>query len=350
MNGIPETTCERIAAHKYHLPARSTDRHSYSHTQLKLTTTTTSEQKPSKPTTLSQPQAVTSTTKHNITSHTHSHRLCDSGKQFAIIKLNLTHDATDIKVTMPSHLRLQSTFEPFTADAHYQTSPTLSSAKKQKMSLTRTYAVASTARSKLGREASRADHNLRRLVGHANLLDTLMIDLADAEREQEAWFNSSVSKATPSESRHIQWFDSIQEDFEDDSDSDSDDESDDGSIYDEDAEILNIPVRRIRAAPVVIESEEIFSDDEDDAEFDEEFDDEHTLVRVPSRHSPPELALDDSDSEDDSMPPSPDQPTMELNEKERQQLSTALYGNNSQAASMEDYIMHEPQRPLISAY
>jgi hypothetical protein len=41
---------------------------------------------------------------------------------------------------------------------------------------------------------------------------------------------------------------------------------------------------------------------------------------------------------------------MELNEKERQQLSTALYGNNSQAASMEDYIMHEPQRPLISAY
>jgi hypothetical protein len=217
------------------------------------------------------------------------------------------------------------------------------------MSLTRTYAVASTARSKLGREASRADHNLRRLVGHANLLDTLMIDLADAEREQEAWFNSSVSKASPSESRHIQWFDSIQEDFEEDSDSDSDDESDDGSIYDEDAEMLNMTVRRIRAAPVVIESEEIdSSENEDDAEFDEEFDDEHTLVRIPSRHSPPELALDDSDSEDDSMPPSPDQPTMELSEKERQQLSTALYGK-SQAASM-DYIMHEPQRPLISAY
>lgn len=266
-------------------------------------------------------------------------------------KLNLTHYSTNIKVKMPSHLRIQSTFEPFTADASYQTSPTFSAAKKQKMSLTRTYAVASTARSKLGREASRADHNLRRLVGHANLLDTLMIDLADAEREQEAWFNSSVSKASPSESRHIQWFDSIQEDFEDDSDSDSDDESDDGSIYDEDAEMLNIPVRRIRTAPVVIESEEIdLSDDEDDAQFDEEFDDEHALVRVPSQHSPPELALDDSDSEDESMPPSPDQPTMELSEKERQQLSTALYGNKSQAASVEDYIMHEPQRPLISAY
>jgi hypothetical protein len=223
------------------------------------------------------------------------------------------------------------------------------------MSLTRTYAVASTARSKLGREASRADHNLRRLVGHANLLDTLMIDLADAEREQEAWFNSSVSKASPSESRHIQWFDSIQEDFEDDdsdSDSDSDAESDDGSIYDEDAEILSIPVRRIRTAPVVIESEEIdLTDDEDEAEYDdEEYDEEHALTRVPSKHSPPELALDDSDSEDDSMPPSPDQPTMELSEKSRQQLSNALYGNKSQSASMEDYIMHEPQRPLISAY
>jgi hypothetical protein len=253
---------------------------------------------------------------------------------------------------MPSHLRIQSSFEPFVADASYQTSPTFSASKKQKMSLTRTYAVASTARSKLGREASRADHNLRRLVGHANLLDTLMVDLADAEREQEAWFNSSVSKASPSNSRHIQWFDSIQEDFEDnDSDSDSDDESDDGSIYDEDAEMLNIPVRRIRAAPVIIESEATdLSDDEDEAEFDEEFDDEHALVRILSKHSPPELALDDSDSEDDSMPPSPNQPTMELSEKERQQLSTALYGNQSQVASAQDYIMQEPQRALVSAY
>ena len=83
---------------------------------------------------------------------------------------------------------------------------------------------------------------------------------------------------------------------------------------------------------------------------DEEYDEEHALTRVPSKHSPPELALDDSDSEDDSMPPSPDQPTMELSEKSRQQLSNALYGNKSQSASMEDYIMHDPQRPLISAY
>lgn len=335
------------------LPTQETDPLTPTHSQLQQTINTSTNNKPSKPSTAPSTWTVTTTTKHNNISHTPRHRLCDSGIDLAIINSNLTHYAFDIKVTMPSHLRLQFSFEPFEADASYQTSPTLPAAKKQKMSLTRTYAVASTARSKLGREAGRADHNLRRLVGHANLLDTLMIDLADAEREQEAWFNQSVRKASPSESRHIQWFDSIEEDFEDDdSDSDSDAESDDGSVYDEDAEILSIPVRRIRTAPVVIESEEIdLSDDEDeDAEYDDEYDDEHALTRVPSQHSPPELALDDSDSEDESMPPSPDQPALELSEKEREQLSTALYGNKSQSASMEDYIMHEPQRPLISAY
>ena len=75
-----------------------------------------------------------------------------------------------------------------------------------------TYSVASTARTKLGREAQRADHDLRLLVGHANLLDTLMVELADAEREQEAWFNQSVKKASkPEEPRHIQWIDTIAE-------------------------------------------------------------------------------------------------------------------------------------------
>ena len=129
---------------------------------------------------------------------------------------------------MTSHLRLQASFEPFTANATYQTSPTLPPAKKQKMSLTQTYYVASTARTKLGREAGRADHDLRLLVGHANLLDSLMVELADAEREQEAWFNQSVKKASkPEEPRHIQWIDSIAEAEEEESDDDSDLESDD---------------------------------------------------------------------------------------------------------------------------
>jgi hypothetical protein len=100
---------------------------------------------------------------------------------------------------MPSHLRLQAQFEPVEAKAIHQTSPTLPPAKKQKMSLTQTYYVASTARSKLGREAGKADHNLRLLVGHANLLDHLMLELQDAERQQEAWFHESVKAASKPE-------------------------------------------------------------------------------------------------------------------------------------------------------
>lgn len=246
---------------------------------------------------------------------------------------------------MPSHLRLQSSFEPFTANATYQTSPTLPPAKKQKMSLTQTYYVASTARTKLGREAGRADHDLRLLVGHANLLDTLMVELADAEREQEAWFNQSVKKASrPEEPRHVQWIDTIAEEEDED---DSDMESDDGSdIYDEDAEMFNIPLKKIRSPPVEISSEEI----EDDADFDDEYDDEHTLTRVPSQHSPPELTLDsDSDSEDESMPSSPEQPSFELSEKERQAIATTDFYDMKSQQPIEELLARQHQQPMVAA-
>ncbi|KAF3770129.1 hypothetical protein M406DRAFT_354271, partial [Cryphonectria parasitica EP155] len=112
----------------------------------------------------------------------------------------------------------------------------LSPFKKQKMSITQTYYLAHKARAKLSHEAAMPDHNLRLLVGHANLLDSLMLELADAEREQESWFNNSVRSASQTEkqtssplsneSRHIQWADSIpeeEEEDEDDYDSSSDD-------------------------------------------------------------------------------------------------------------------------------
>lgn len=245
---------------------------------------------------------------------------------------------------MPSHLRLQSSFEPFTANAKVQTSPTLPPAKKQKMSLTQTYYVASAARTKLGREAGRADHDLRLLVGHANLLDSLMVELADAEREQEAWFNLSVKKASkPEEPRHVQWIDTIAEEEDDD---DSDIESDDGSdIYDEDEEIFNIPLKKIRSPPVEITSEEI----DEEMDTDDEFDDEHALERVPSaQHSPPELTLDsDSDSEDESMPSSPEQPLFELSEKERQQIATTTFYDIK--STPESLLAQQHQQPMIAA-
>ena len=251
---------------------------------------------------------------------------------------------------MPSHLRLQSSLEePISANAIYHTAAALPPAKKQKMSLTQTYYIASTARSKLGREASKADHNLRRLVGSANLLDTLMEQLADAEREQEAWFNQSVRKASKTEEpRHIQWVDTIPED-----DEQSDDESDADSEYDEDEAMFDIPLRKIKSPPVTLASADLEDDEDDDmdAEYEEVDDeeDEYALRRVPSnRHSPPELTHDEeSDSEDeDTTPASPENIAFELSEKERQAITTTTFYDNK---TLQDYAVQEPQQPLIAA-
>jgi len=257
---------------------------------------------------------------------------------------------------MPSQLRLQSSFEPITVDATYQTSPTLPPAKKQKkMSLTQTYFVASTARSKLGREASKADHNLRRLVGHANLLDQLMVDLADAEREQEAWFNQSVKKASkPEEPRHIQWVDTIPE-ADEEEEEEEEDGSDSDSEYDEDMEMFDIPLRKIRSPPVTVSSAEI-EEGEEEYDEDDEYDQDHALMRVASHsHSPPMLIQDeDSDEEDQSMPPSPDMDmTIEFSEKEREAIATTNFYDVKSQRGLEDYIMQQaqqPQAPVIAAY
>ena len=252
---------------------------------------------------------------------------------------------------MPSQLRLQSSFEePISANAIHQRSPTLPPpAKKQKkMSLTQTYYVASTARSKLGKEAGRADHDLRLLVGHANLLDSLMYSLQEAEREQEAWFNESVRKASkPEEPRHVQWVDSLATLEEDDEDSDS--ESDDGSDVDEMEMFDMMPLRKIKSPPVEISSSELYDEDMDmeSALYDDEDDDAHALTRVASQHSPPELThdADDSDS-DDEMPPSPENIVLELSQKERQAITTTAFYDIKPQQALEDYVS---QQPLIAA-
>ena len=248
---------------------------------------------------------------------------------------------------MPSHLRLQSSFEgPIDAHATYQTtSPALPPKKKQRMSLTSTYMVASTARSKLGREAGRADHNLRLLVGHANLLDSLMLELQEAEREQEAWFNQSVRKASkPEEPRRVQWLDEISEMEEDE---DSEDDSDD----EEDEELFNIPVRKVKAIPVEISSSAIEDDEDSDAEYDDEYEDnELSLRRSPSKHSPPELSLDDEeDSESEDECPSPEDTVLELSEKQRQAIATTAFYDIKSQQGLEDYALAQPQRTLIAA-
>lgn len=186
------------------------------------------------------------------------------------------------------------------------------------MSVTQTYFLAHTARGKLSSEASRADHNLRLLVGHANLLDSLMLELAEAEQEQESWFNQSVHKASkPTEQRHIQWADAIVE--EDPEDADSSDSSDSDSDYSSEEEIEDVNVAA-RPAPFVSFDEEI----EDDGA--EDYEDLALTLTQSHGASPPDLEHDSGDSsDDDSLPPSPPADVLPLpsfSQKQRQQIAT----------------------------
>lgn len=250
-----------------------------------------------------------------------------------------------------SHLRIQSTFEPISAET--TRTPFVSSppAKKQKMSLTQTYYIAASARSKLGKEACRADHDLRLLVGHANLLDSLMIELHDAERQQEAWFHNTVAKAQRSEEpRHIQWADTIVDDEEEDEEDDSSDDEDasdsESDYYDEDGDFDMVMPRRIAQPAVQITTSNI-DDDEDDQYDDLEDDEGLALTRVPSQ-SPPELVHDDES--DDESPPTPPQPTMEFSNKEAM-LTTSYYNDKSQSLfESEEIYLPRSTAPLITSY
>lgn len=205
------------------------------------------------------------------------------------------------------------------------------------MSLTQTYYLAHKARAKLSHEAAMPDHNLRLLVGHANLLDSLMLELADAEREQESWFNQSVRNASHQQekkaesNKHIQWADTIVED-DDYSDSDSDDSD---MEDDEDVEMADVvSLRRVpsntnfqkTAAPSSPRMEVVEVDMEEDDDDEEDYA-ELTLTRSPS-HSltnspPPELEQDfDESSEDESMPPSPPSTMLPTFEQQKQKGST----------------------------
>ena len=237
--------------------------------------------------------------------------------------------------------------------------------KKQKMSITQTYYLAHTARAKLSKEAARSDHDLRLLVGHANLLDGLMMDLADAEREQESWFNHTVRGAANAseEPKHIQWADTIPEEvLEDEEESeaesvDSDSDSDDEEVH----YAQPIPLRR-RPQLTTVTAMEI---DDEDMEDDEDYEDDLALTRTAS-HPPELLHESDSESEDDSMPPSPPQTEMTLDafsEKQRQAIATTSFYQSmpesspaslpaSEQASFFDEGFYLPQRQttIVSAY
>lgn len=234
--------------------------------------------------------------------------------------------------------------------------------QQKKMSITQTYYLAHTARRKLTREASRADHDLRLLVGHANLLDTLMVDLADAEQEQERWFNQTVSGATKGsyrpEHQHIQWAETVVEEPEEDWDPEdlSDEDSDLSEEEDSDFEDDYTPIRRRAPSPAAVITETELEEDYDssDSDSDSEFEyddaedlDELALTRSPSRQTPPELSHDeDEESEDDSMPPSPPQPVLEtFDEKQAHTTEIALSDSDFE----HRYYVPQAQQPMIEA-
>jgi len=232
---------------------------------------------------------------------------------------------------MPSSLRFQLPVDSkkvSSSDNSSSSSPRPT--KKARMSLSQTYYIASTARVKLGKEAVKSDHNLRRLVGHANLLDALMIELRDAERQQEAWFNRSVASARRDEDKHIQWAESIEEE-EDSEDSDSD--------VDEDEYDMAIPLRKLRSPPITVTSQAI----DDDEEIFEDIDGLPELALTRTSSHPPEL-VHDSDSEDDSPPTSPPQETFQQFSSEKTILNISMHtGKTSQSTLMQS-------APLIEAY
>ncbi|KIX92119.1 uncharacterized protein Z520_12203 [Fonsecaea multimorphosa CBS 102226] len=221
--------------------------------------------------------------------------------------------------------------------------------KKQKMSITQTYFLAHSARGKLSREAARPDHDLRLLVGHANMLDSLMLDLANAEQEQERWFNNIVNGSQQEEEeerhRHVETIvEEPEADWEPEDAASSEEESEDETEQKPDTQVTAI---------------EVDSDMEDDDDDNEDL----TLVRTASRHSPPELSLDtDSDSEDEHMPPSPPTTTIQvLSEKQRQAIATTSFYDAKDTASLspeeseafeeEGFYLPSRQQPtIIAAY
>lgn len=231
------------------------------------------------------------------------------------------------------------------------------------MSLSQTYYIAASARSKLGKEACRPDHDLRLLVGHANLLDSLMLELQQAEREQDAWFNQAVRKAAKvEEPRHIQWADTIVEDNDED-DEDADDASeasDSDSDYDEAEFDMISPLRWTSPPPATVTVTDAVTEtaDLEDGEFyeDFEFDEEHALTRTSSAQLP-ELVHDSSDSEDESPPASPPQPALQFSEAQRQAIATTgFFGKGSkltpseQASLLQDgYFIPDRSPTLIAA-
>jgi len=240
----------------------------------------------------------------------------------------------------------------------------------QKMSITQTFYLAHKARAKLSSEASRQDHNLRLLVAHANLLDTLMVHLSEAEEEQEQWFNNTVrgneeSREWPQPIPEVtDEYGSLPTDY--DSHSETESESDDDAAIEFEQPRLSLFIPSETAIDVA-EVEDDYEDFADEEELIDDSEDEDGLfsLRRTTSHRPPSLCSDLSDDDDEeSNPPSPPQPTIEYLVSEKERIATAARSfydvHHSASPSIHhethDLVMGEhyflPERPatVISTY
>jgi hypothetical protein len=197
------------------------------------------------------------------------------------------------------------TFSASTANSKATNQSIYTRSQKQKISITQTYFLAHSARGKLLREAARPNLDLRLLVGHANLLDSLMLDLTNTEQEQERRFNNIVSGSEEEEQEGPTQLETVVEEPEHKWEA-QDTASSDKELEDETEQGL-----KPKFSAVKIDS---------DIEDDEEENNDLTLVRTALRHPPPKLSFDtDLNLKDEQMPPSPPTTTIKvLSEKQRQ--------------------------------
>ena len=232
---------------------------------------------------------------------------------------------------MPSHLRFEHPLHTTTTTASHNSSiysrpSSFSQARRQqKPTLVDNYILAHTARRKLSDEAQRSDHRLRQLVGHANMLDALMLDLHHAELARERRVNEAsrsgrgsssmrYTSAIPEEDLH-----NLDEADSDDSDSDSDSDSDVYSMLDVDTDVeQGRPVADAQISPADANCEQEAVDDAHMCMDEDHYNEDLALARTHS-HSPfassspvPELISDSDESDDDTStsPTSPPLPTI----------------------------------------
>ena len=173
------------------------------------------------------------------------------------IKNTAAASTSSIYQTLTRHSDEMPTTISFTSTI--QTKPSARSIYHKKMSVTQTYMIAHQARGKLAKEANCPDHNLHRLVCHANMLDTLIFNLAHAEEEQERYLNklTASAKKPAKKSKPEKWARVVMEKLQEETErEDSQELSSDDDSSDDEYEHWENRVSEKTNSVVIITSEE----------------------------------------------------------------------------------------------